>query len=468
MHHPNASAVILAAGLSTRLGGRLKALLPLHGKTLLERITSAVKDGGIQNILVVTGHQDAECGQLAESLGAVPVYNKNFASGMFSSTQAGLKAALEKFPASEAVLFSPVDAALVMPRSVSAMLAAWEEQKNGPFPGRIIVASFNGRTGHPVLLPACHIPEILKRPESGEPAPWQDPDAPLGLRGYYHDIIDRHGACQMENFINFLHPVPEAALSSQRLISIPLPDAGIRSDIDTEKNAESAASFIAATEHRTIPSVEEAWQLLNLSLLSPKKLRHSILVALGSLRIGLKMAERGLPHNPLLLIGAGLLHDVLRMKSEHAVQGANLLHKLGWAKTSFVVGCHTRLPHEYFKRIGINTDDKKFKSMEIPAYAKNGGGPGEELFYSAVAVYMADKYARRDKMSTIAERFKDIRDWFRDNPDIIEGIDERERVVNEMEKWLENLLGCNLLELVSTPSGHPLEAALNRVIDGSC
>ena len=449
------------------MGGSLKALRKLAGSTFLERTVSAFREGGVRDIIVVTGHQADKCASLANRLRVKNIYNPAFSSGMFSSTQAGFKAALEEFPTSRAVLLSPVDAALILPRSVAAMLEAWEAQSSGPYPERIIVASMNGRSGHPVLIPAGHIPAILARPASGRPGPGQDPDAPWGLRGYYHEIITRRDRYQLENYFNFLHPVPESAIADQSLIEIPLPDAGVLSDLDTIEDSGAAEDFLRLTENRSIPSVEEAWQLLRLSKLNAKKIRHSILVARGSLRIGLKMAEKKLPHNLLLQTGAGLLHDLLRLENEHAILAAEFLNKMGWPKTSFIVGCHTQLPDAYFARLGIRNNDKKFQSPSVPPEAVADKALDDELFYSTLAVYMADKYARRDHLSSITRRFADIRDWFRDNPAAIAGLDEREKTVKDLEKWLGSLLDCNLLELVSTPSGHSLERALDRAIDGA-
>lgn len=468
MPEKDLAAVILAAGLSTRFGGSLKALRPLCGKTFLERMVGALREGGVNNILVVTGHQAEECAALAESLGVHPVCNQQYYCGMFSSVQAGLRAVQNVYPKTSAVLLAPVDAALVMPRSVRALVEAWRRQLESPNPQRIIIPSLNGRHGHPVLLPAVHIPRVLERPVSGEPAPKQDPDAPLGLRGYYHEMISDRATCQMENYLNFLHPCAETNLSDQCIINIPLPDAGVLSDIDTAKDSDCAETFINHTEGRALPSVDEAWQLLGLSQLSPKKMRHSLLVAQGSLRIGLKLEAAGHPQNHLLLITAGLLHDVLRMHSEHAVHGAALLEELGWPKAAFVVGAHTRLPDAYCRRMGIEVRDTKFKTVKVPSAWKQDKKLADEMFYGTLSVYMADKYARRDKFSTIKERFKDIYDWFREKPGAFEGILVREEVVNEVEKWLSAACGCDLLETVKTPTRHTLECELDRAVDGLC
>src|SRR5690606_42079600 len=51
-------AVVLAAGLGTRLGiDRPKALLEIGGRTLLEHTLVACRAAGIEQVILVTGHR---------------------------------------------------------------------------------------------------------------------------------------------------------------------------------------------------------------------------------------------------------------------------------------------------------------------------------------------------------------------------------------------------------------------------
>lgn len=52
--------VVLAAGSASRLDGIAKCLLPLDGKTLLDRCAEALVDAGHERLLVVTGHRSQE------------------------------------------------------------------------------------------------------------------------------------------------------------------------------------------------------------------------------------------------------------------------------------------------------------------------------------------------------------------------------------------------------------------------
>lgn len=82
------SAVILAAGLSSRMG-KLKPLLPFGKTTVLEHCIRLFQGCGIQDVVVVTGHRHAEIKKVAKKAGAQAVYNKHFERGMYTSIRAG-------------------------------------------------------------------------------------------------------------------------------------------------------------------------------------------------------------------------------------------------------------------------------------------------------------------------------------------------------------------------------------------
>src|SRR5918997_5983315 len=86
------SAVVLAAGASTRLG-RPKQLLELDGKPLLQHVVDALDGAGLDEVVVVLGHE-AERIRAAVVLPARGrvVVNRAHRSGQASSLRAGLDA----------------------------------------------------------------------------------------------------------------------------------------------------------------------------------------------------------------------------------------------------------------------------------------------------------------------------------------------------------------------------------------
>ena len=65
----SSSAIILAAGKSTRMG-RAKLSLPLGGRAVLERVIDTLRQAGIEKILVVVGPHVPELVPLARDAGA--------------------------------------------------------------------------------------------------------------------------------------------------------------------------------------------------------------------------------------------------------------------------------------------------------------------------------------------------------------------------------------------------------------
>jgi molybdenum cofactor cytidylyltransferase len=138
------SAIVLAAGASARMG-RPKQLLPLGGRPLLQAALDAAAAGGVDEVVVVLGHE-------AEAIGAalaLPpsgrlVVNPAHAEGQATSLRAGL-----------AALAGDATAAVVLlgdqPRVRSdAVRALVEAHRSDPRP--VLRAAYAGRAGHPVLL----------------------------------------------------------------------------------------------------------------------------------------------------------------------------------------------------------------------------------------------------------------------------------------------------------------------------
>ncbi|MDR2355521.1 MAG: histidine phosphatase family protein [Clostridiales Family XIII bacterium] len=157
-----AVGVVLAAGYSARMGD-FKALLDVGGKSAAARLIDALREGGAREVVLVTGHARERLAGLVGAGGAVEAYNERFAEGMFSSVRAGLAKALEITGGrASACLLSPVDCPLVPASAIKALLDAHRKQ-----PGRFIVPCYRGKKGHPLLIPAAFLPEILAHAGEG-------------------------------------------------------------------------------------------------------------------------------------------------------------------------------------------------------------------------------------------------------------------------------------------------------------
>jgi molybdenum cofactor cytidylyltransferase len=116
------SAVVLAAGASTRMGTQ-KLLLPLGGEPLLRRSVRVVCDAGFDDVLVVLGSEHDRTGKALEGLPVRSVVNEDFASGMGSS----FRTAVEHLPGSEAAMFALADQPFVTSAEYRAVLDAYRQ-----------------------------------------------------------------------------------------------------------------------------------------------------------------------------------------------------------------------------------------------------------------------------------------------------------------------------------------------------
>ena len=86
------SAIVLAAGEGSRFGGT-KQLERLHGKPLVQHAIDAAAAAGVEEIVVVVGHDaDRVRGALELPAGARVAVNDRFAEGQSTSLAAGLRA----------------------------------------------------------------------------------------------------------------------------------------------------------------------------------------------------------------------------------------------------------------------------------------------------------------------------------------------------------------------------------------
>src|SRR5690554_4236235 len=85
-------AVVLAAGLSSRMGTRNKLLLPFHGEAILRRVVRACLAVCDLPVRVVTGHEADRIAALLADLPVVLVHNPDYRAGQMTSLVAGLRA----------------------------------------------------------------------------------------------------------------------------------------------------------------------------------------------------------------------------------------------------------------------------------------------------------------------------------------------------------------------------------------
>jgi molybdenum cofactor cytidylyltransferase len=115
-------AVVLAAGASTRFGSP-KALAELDGRPILEHVLDAIREAGIEDIVVVLGHAADEIEDGIEWLDERIVRNPD-PRELSSSLQIGLDAIADAEPPVQAALLVLGDQPRTRPAVIRALIAA--------------------------------------------------------------------------------------------------------------------------------------------------------------------------------------------------------------------------------------------------------------------------------------------------------------------------------------------------------
>lgn len=288
----NATALILSAGFSSRMG-EFKPLLPLGGVTLLERSVSLFRAAGVEDIRVVVGHRSEELEPLLERLGVRAIPNPRYSEGMFSSIVAGAKSIAGGEPP---FFVLPVDIPLVRPATIRHLL---EEYREGD--DELLYPCFQGERGHPPLIAGRHAAAIVE---------WSGTDGLRGALGQWEGGSRNIEVC----------------------------DGHILNDMDTP---EAYASLVEEIGRYEIPTRAECTALLK--LLCPADspvIRHGRVVAELALLLAGKLNRSGHDLDPRLLEAAGLLHDLARAEANHAQAGARLLREAGFGAVAELVASH--------------------------------------------------------------------------------------------------------------------------------
>ena len=148
------ACLLLAAGDSTRMGGRNKLLLEVEGRPLVRRTLEEIAKISFSEVVVVTGH---ESGQIESALRGLPAkftHNPAHQSGMHSSIRAGLLALADEC---DAFFVCLADQPYFDHRNLLKSIAAIDGDREGG----VFVPVHEGTWGQPVLISSRYIPEIL-------------------------------------------------------------------------------------------------------------------------------------------------------------------------------------------------------------------------------------------------------------------------------------------------------------------
>jgi molybdenum cofactor cytidylyltransferase len=145
------SLIVLAAGKSTRMKEN-KLLLKINGDTLIEHVVKAAKGSSVDEVVVVLGYDATNIKKHLAKLECRFAVNENYMKGQSESVKVGFSAVSSN---AEAVMILPADVALIDPESINRVVEEYRRSKS-----RIVIASHEQQSGHPILLDRTLFPEV--------------------------------------------------------------------------------------------------------------------------------------------------------------------------------------------------------------------------------------------------------------------------------------------------------------------
>jgi molybdenum cofactor cytidylyltransferase len=146
------SAVVLAAGASTRMGSQ-KLLLPLGGEPLVRRTVRQICDAGFDEVLVVVGHEQEKVLAALEGLPIRHALNTAFETGMGSS----FRTAVERLGDCDAAMFALGDQPFVTTKEYRSLLDTYRQHTP-----RIVSVRYGEVTAPPHLFSRVLLPELAQ------------------------------------------------------------------------------------------------------------------------------------------------------------------------------------------------------------------------------------------------------------------------------------------------------------------
>lgn len=152
------TAIIVAAGLSRRMGTRNKLLLPFGDVPMIRHMVSMYYAATNGRVVVITGHHANEIGKALEGSCAETRFNPDYVQGRPTSVACGLRAANDF----EDILIGLGDQPLLTPDDIQSLLSAHAAADRS----RISIPTVDQKRGNPILVPANLRARLLADPRS--------------------------------------------------------------------------------------------------------------------------------------------------------------------------------------------------------------------------------------------------------------------------------------------------------------
>ena len=157
------SAIILAAGLSSRMNGENKLTKKINGIPLISHTIKNILGSAVDEIVIVVGYEEDILKSLIEKNKKIKIiYNKNYNSGIASSIKIGLKNISTK---TEAFFISLGDMPNVNQNIYNKLIKVrdkYNKKLKIKYKKEIIIPTYQGKNGNPILFSKHMKKKIMK------------------------------------------------------------------------------------------------------------------------------------------------------------------------------------------------------------------------------------------------------------------------------------------------------------------
>jgi molybdenum cofactor cytidylyltransferase len=147
------SAILLGAGESKRMGCD-KLSLPWGRRTILDHCLQTLLRSKVKEVIVVVNERTERIIRHRSEKKVKVVMNPDYQRGMSCSIRYGIK---NLSPESDGMLIALGDQPLLKAQTINVLLEAFEREDS-----KIIIPSFKGRKGHPVIFPRTYKEKLLR------------------------------------------------------------------------------------------------------------------------------------------------------------------------------------------------------------------------------------------------------------------------------------------------------------------
>ena len=147
------SAILTAAGQSTRMNGENKLTKEIKGMPLIKHSVKNILDSSIDELIIILGHEKEIIEKLIVSNKKIKiVFNKDFKNGLSSSIKTGLRHLSRN---TNAFFICLADMPLVNKNIYNELIKSMENNE-------IVVPTYKGQYGNPVLFSKSMKNSIMK------------------------------------------------------------------------------------------------------------------------------------------------------------------------------------------------------------------------------------------------------------------------------------------------------------------